>query len=183
MWKHVLRTAAQWGFTRSEATVVLFLAAVLLAGSVIRAVRSDPRGDPRDFDQLYQRYDSAFTARSMAAAGTGDAADTVLGAARGLERGGDRGGDSDTTLRDGPDREPREELLRAGAGGRRVDINRASEADLQSLPGVGPATARAIADYRRDHARFRSVEELLAVPGIGPKKLDKLRAFVTTGVP
>jgi competence ComEA-like helix-hairpin-helix protein len=49
---------------------------------------------------------------------------------------------------------------------------------LDSLPGVGPATAQKILDYRTKHGAFSSVDELDAVPGIGPKRLDQLRDLV-----
>lgn len=71
----------------------------------------------------------------------------------------------------------------AGTGGVAVvgplDLNTATQADLEELPGVGPATAKAILDERERRGRFGSVEELLDVRGIGPAKLDALRDLVT----
>lgn len=60
-----------------------------------------------------------------------------------------------------------------------VDLNRADVSVLQSLPGVGPATAAAIADDRLRNGPFASVDELDRVPGIGPSKLAALRDLVT----
>jgi competence protein ComEA len=59
-----------------------------------------------------------------------------------------------------------------------VDLNTATADQLEALPGVGPATSRAILTYRSSHGRFRSVTELLEVPGIGPAKLEVLRPLV-----
>jgi competence protein ComEA len=59
-----------------------------------------------------------------------------------------------------------------------VDINQATVADLDRLPGVGPSTARAIVDHRTRNGPFASVDDLLAVRGIGPAKLAELRALV-----
>jgi competence protein ComEA len=59
-----------------------------------------------------------------------------------------------------------------------IDLNTASIAQLDTLPGVGPATAQAIIDYRSQHGRFQSVDELLNVRGIGQAKLDELRSLV-----
>lgn len=59
-----------------------------------------------------------------------------------------------------------------------LDLNAATADQLDSLPGIGPATARAIVEWRRAHGRFRSVSELLDVRGIGPAKLDALRKLV-----
>ncbi|ROS56873.1 ComEA family DNA-binding protein [Frigoribacterium sp. PhB118] len=65
-----------------------------------------------------------------------------------------------------------------GAGGGTVDLNLADDAALQTLPGVGPATAAAILSWRDENGRFRSVDDLLGVPGIGPKTLEALRERV-----
>jgi competence protein ComEA len=64
------------------------------------------------------------------------------------------------------------------AAGAVVNLNTASLEQLDSLPGVGPATAQAILDYRRQHGRFRSVDELLEVRGIGDAKLRQIRPRV-----
>ena len=59
-----------------------------------------------------------------------------------------------------------------------LDLNTASVEQLDALPGVGPATAQKIIDYRQAHGPFRSVDELEAVPGIGPAKLAQLKGLV-----
>ena len=56
-----------------------------------------------------------------------------------------------------------------------VDINHASAADLEALPGVGPVLAQRIFEYREQHGSFATVEDLLDVPGIGEGKLAALR--------
>jgi competence protein ComEA len=60
-----------------------------------------------------------------------------------------------------------------------IDLNTATAEQLDSLPGVGPATAKAIVDHRTKNGPFRSVDDLLDVRGIGPAKLDALRDSVT----
>jgi len=65
------------------------------------------------------------------------------------------------------------------AAGQPIDLNSATLAQLDTLPGVGPATAQAIIDYRSQHGPFHSVDDLLNVRGIGPAKLDELRGLVT----
>jgi competence protein ComEA len=66
----------------------------------------------------------------------------------------------------------------AGTAAGPVDLNTATAEQLEALPGVGPATSKAILAYRASHGRFRSVTELLEVPGIGPAKLEALRPLV-----
>jgi competence protein ComEA len=59
-----------------------------------------------------------------------------------------------------------------------VQLSTATLEQLDTLPGVGPATAQKILDYREKHGAFSSVDELDAVPGIGPKRLEQLRELV-----
>ena len=59
-----------------------------------------------------------------------------------------------------------------------VSLNTGSEAQFETLPGVGPATAQKILDYRMEHGGFSSVEEITAVKGIGPKKFEKMKPFL-----
>lgn len=59
-----------------------------------------------------------------------------------------------------------------------VHLNSAGMAELDTLPGVGPATARKIIEFRTAHGGFRTVEDLELVSGIGPKKLEQIRPFV-----
>jgi competence protein ComEA len=62
-----------------------------------------------------------------------------------------------------------------------LDLNEATSAELDALPGVGPATATAILDYRTEHGPFVAVDDLLEVRGIGPAKLDAFRDLVRVG--
>lgn len=59
-----------------------------------------------------------------------------------------------------------------------IDLNTADEAALDSLPGIGPATAAAIVAHRAQIGRFSSVDQLLDVRGIGAAKLDAIRDLV-----
>jgi competence protein ComEA len=74
----------------------------------------------------------------------------------------------------------------AGAGGgdpagppqAPVSLNTATAEQLDTLDGVGPATASKILEYRRLHGGFRSIDDLGEIPGIGPKRLAALRGKV-----
>ncbi|MBF6140527.1 helix-hairpin-helix domain-containing protein [Nocardia farcinica] len=61
----------------------------------------------------------------------------------------------------------------------KIDLNTATEAQLDALPGVGPVTARAILAWRTANGRFTAVDQLAEVDGIGPARLARLRELVT----
>lgn len=65
----------------------------------------------------------------------------------------------------------------AGSGAGLVDLNSADAALLDTLPGVGPSTAQKIVSDREANGRFASVDDLTRVTGIGPKKLEQIRAL------
>jgi competence protein ComEA len=64
-----------------------------------------------------------------------------------------------------------------------ININTATATDLQQVPGIGPSTAQKILDTRKSYGVFKSVDDLLAIKGIGPKKLEKMRRYLTVGKP
>ena len=65
----------------------------------------------------------------------------------------------------------------ATSGGQ-VDLNNATPAELDGLPGVGPVLAQRIVDWRTEHGRFASVDQLREVSGIGESKYGLLKAKV-----
>ncbi|MGY1763805.1 ComEA family DNA-binding protein [Geodermatophilus sp. SYSU D00779] len=67
----------------------------------------------------------------------------------------------------------------AAGGGGPVDLNTATAADLDALPGIGPVLAQRIVEHRERNGRFRSVEQLDDVPGIGPATYAELAELVT----
>ncbi|QNE23258.1 ComEA family DNA-binding protein [Kribbella qitaiheensis] len=59
-----------------------------------------------------------------------------------------------------------------------VDLNKATLADLEALPGVGPVLAQRILDWRTEHGRFTTIDELQEVTGVGEKKFESLKPHV-----
>jgi len=64
-----------------------------------------------------------------------------------------------------------------------LDLNRATEHELESLPGVGPVLARRIVQYREAQGTFRDVYQLRDVKGIGQKTFDRIRVLVSVSSP
>jgi competence protein ComEA len=68
--------------------------------------------------------------------------------------------------------------LEALRDGRRLDLNHASAADLELLPGIGPSLAQRIVDDRNAHGAFSGADGLRRVHGIGPRTIERLRGLV-----
>ena len=64
-----------------------------------------------------------------------------------------------------------------------VNLNTATAADLEKLPGIGPATAARIIEYRQKNGPFKKTEELMNIQGIGEKSFLKLKTLVTVVPP
>ncbi len=64
-----------------------------------------------------------------------------------------------------------------------VNLNTATAADLESLPGIGASTAQRILEYRQKSGGFKKVEELMNVKGIGEKSFLKIKSRVTVAAP
>jgi comEA protein len=60
-----------------------------------------------------------------------------------------------------------------------ININTANSEELQQVPGIGPATAEKILQMRKSYGTFKSVDDLLSIKGIGKKRLEKMRKYLT----
>lgn len=61
---------------------------------------------------------------------------------------------------------------------KKININEADEKQLEKLPGIGPTKAKRIIEYREKNGKFKSLDELLNVNGIGPKTLEKIENYL-----
>ncbi len=62
-----------------------------------------------------------------------------------------------------------------------INLNTASALELQQVPGIGPSTADKILQMRKSYGAFKSVDDLLAIKGIGQKRLEKMRKYLVAG--
>src|SRR5262249_49173630 len=62
-----------------------------------------------------------------------------------------------------------------------INLNTATSAQLQEVPGIGPVTSEKILKTRKVSGPFKSVDDLRAVKGIGSKRLEKMRKYLTVG--
>lgn len=62
-----------------------------------------------------------------------------------------------------------------------IDLNTATQSELEAVKGLGPAKAKAIIEYRNANGKFKSVDDLDLVKGFGKSSVDKLRSELTVG--
>lgn len=75
---------------------------------------------------------------------------------------------------------PQSVVASSGETGKaKVNLNKAEESELETLPGVGPAKAAAILDYRKQNGSFQSIDDLKKISGIGDKTFEKLKDLIT----
>jgi competence protein ComEA len=60
----------------------------------------------------------------------------------------------------------------------KIDLNAASAEQLESLPGIGPVTAKRIIDYRDKVGKFKRIEEIINIQGIGDKKFERIKDHI-----
>ena len=65
----------------------------------------------------------------------------------------------------------------------KINLNTATVGQLEDLPGVGPALAARIVEHRQKNGAFKSVEDVMAVKGIGEKNFSKIQGFLSVGAP
>ena len=79
---------------------------------------------------------------------------------------------------------PREKPAKASSNAiATVNLNSASQAQLETLPGIGAAAAKRIIEYRQKSGPFKKIEELMNVKGIGEKSFLKLKPHITVSAP
>ncbi len=150
--------------TRNEALFVSVLAGIVVTGSLgsrlIPLRASDALHDHTSVDHLLGLLDSLAADEGAIASSAGFAPASS----------------SDDSLAVSSGKRPA--TPKSSAPLRPVAINSATAAELEQLPGIGPAMAQRILERRRTR-RFTSAEDLLDVKGIGPKTLEKLRPFIS----
>ncbi|MBI5645871.1 MAG: helix-hairpin-helix domain-containing protein [Ignavibacteriae bacterium] len=157
MMQKFFATSRRFGFTRNEAVVVLFLSITAMCGGLVRLFT--PAAEKHSLADAYKRHDSVFAARSAALVPReSDGAVTTHPSSRGTAHASETPAEAS------------------------INLNTASAENLATLPGVGPSIARRIIEYRDSQGIFQAVEDLMNVKGIGPKKFERIKPYLSTAL-
>jgi competence protein ComEA len=150
------------GLSRSEQIVLVLLSIAILAGRTARR----GCGERHEF-QVIREVASEDSTRERNAAGQSEDSSGVREATV-----------DSTNAASGASSDGAREPPRTPQATGPIDLNRATLEELVTLPGIGPAKAKAILERREAVNGFRSIDDLLDVPGIGPKTLERLAGLV-----
>ncbi|QHW30481.1 hypothetical protein GZH47_06210 [Paenibacillus rhizovicinus] len=178
-------SASQWGAAACIAVALLLIAVALMKNG---------SNDQPEWQDMNGQVDRALMPLELKAADKQDAAkkdlekpdaDKMPDADKKLDADTDRkqeppkDGTAAEPSKDEADTVPAEGKDAASASGEgKIDINHASAAELDALPGIGAAKAEAIVADRERNGLFQRSDDLLRVKGIGPKLLDKMKSYI-----
>lgn len=172
----VSKLESKLGLTRADITVALFVAATTLAGFVYATFFDDRStvAAHRELLALVARHDSILASYRE---------QRLRELRRALAPADSVPSWRPLTSEDEAAEEQAARSARSGGGAKAppsgpVDLNNAPRAELMSLPGVGEKTADAII-ARRAHLPFRRLEEIMEIKGIGEKKYEKMKPYIT----
>lgn len=167
-------------FTKSEFRVIVFLLLVLLSGLLIKLSKNylAPGKDSFDYRKTDRIFGSRINGTSPAFLDSTDNNDTSYFSAKEkemIDRTNRRTDSLGKTNGKSTKKGSKEENLK----GKTININTASKEELTLLPGVGESTAEKIIAYRSEHKGFKKIEDIQKIKGIGKKKFEKLKPFIT----
>lgn len=141
------------GLTRSESVVFWFLIVAFVSGIAIKLVRGDvSKKETAKFD--YSVFDKEFEQRSA------EIEKYVSAGSKNVDNN----------------------FVDEGSGSApfKVNINTATKEELMKLPGIGEKTAEQIIRHREIYGKFRKIEDIMNVKGIGQKKFERIKNYLTT---
>lgn len=164
------------GFTKNETRVVLLIVAVLIIGAGIKYYKFFFTGDNTQYD--YTKSDSEFrkltedTRKKEFDAINNETINKEDSGKLSMEMNVEQ--DSLESLEKEPKISKKELKLREKS----INLNSAGIDELVSLPGIGESTAEKIIEYRNKKGKFKKIQDIMKVKGIGQKKFDNIKEYL-----
>lgn len=164
------------GFTKNETRVVLLIVAVLIIGAGIKYYKYLFTGDNTQYD--YTNSDSEFrkltedTRKKEFEVTNNDTINEEDSGKLSVEMNKEQ--DSLESLEKEPKISKKELKLREKS----INLNTAGADELVSLPGIGESTAEKIIEYRNKKGKFKKIQDIMKVKGIGQKKFDSIKEYL-----
>jgi comEA protein len=167
-------------FTKAETRIILFLIAVLISGLLIKIsnnllFENSNAFDYSRTDKMFRNYKSRISSIQF---DTTDNNDTTIFTKKEKEFIEKTNKTQDSIkISEGVKIKPgkKEDLLK----GKTINLNSATKEQLMMLPGIGESTAEKILLYRKEHSGFKKPEDIQKIKGIGKKKFEKLKPYIT----
>ena len=166
------------GFTKGESKVILFITGAVVLGFSVRYF-TDFTGTVNKESYNFSRTDERFLAKSkklinfnLDSLYDDPDSDTYMQKMKLLQQ-------SEDSLRQAEKDKKEKGKKEYALTGKKININKATKEELLSLPGVGDKTADRIITYRTDNNGFKKIDEIMDVNGIGPKKFEKMKEYLT----
>jgi competence ComEA-like helix-hairpin-helix protein len=153
------------GVTKSELVLVLILLSGLLIGLIYRGFKPSENFEEVNYIEIYALLDSIAEAEKTSYTATDFKQNKIEALAK-----------ADTVIEKKSLYPGKKKVL--PSTGELINLNTAMISDLTKLPGIGEKTAKKIIEYRKS-SKFTSIDDILDVKGIGQKKFDKMKKFLT----
>lgn len=163
-----------FSFTKNELKAILFMTLVLLSGLSIKYIKNLTSDNSFIFD--YSESEETFKRLSGSSANllTKDSSDRT-GSGSSVTISDKLKSAEDSLKSTEKKKSKKEEKLKPKS----ININTATKEILIMLPGIGESTAEKIINYRETHNGFKKIEHIMKVKGIGKKKFEKLKEYIT----
>ena len=170
-------------FTQAELKTILFISVIIIAGFSIKYVKHLYSEDkPYNYSsadlsfksgaEKYSALQDTGTVINLTEQGNDTLTETELRELKEKIRSAEDSVNSEIQK----DKKGKKE---SALEGKTININNATKEELIALPGIGEAMAERIINYRNDHNGFKKTEDIMKVKGIGKKKYEKLKNYIT----
>lgn len=170
------------GFTKGETKVIIFVVLIIISGFTIKYYKHLFGGNYVNYD--YSKSDLEFLSKSKSnttiiSDSTNNKKDTSVLNNENEKQLYQQIKSSDDSINSGQKNKPGKSKKELNLKEKSININTAGMDSLMLLPGVGEATAQKIILFREKYNGFKNIEDIMKIKGIGKKKFEKMKIYIT----